>query len=142
MNQNSTLGDIRKAVRDTLSQHGLNCYDTMEDVVVGSPAALVAEPHLGDFEGAFGLNSDSYEFNLFVLVARKNTREAQHILDEYLTGVGPKSIREFISRNKTLGLPDVNARVQGLVKNTYNGNFKASTTVFVGAVLRLCVTIV
>lgn len=137
-----TLGDIRVAVKHTISQHGVAVFDTIEDILVGSPVAVMVEPHLTDYEGAMNMGTDHYAFNLYVLVARKNTREAQHILDDYLSGRGPKSIREFIFRNSDLGLNhQVDAIVEGLVKNTYNGNFKVSTTSFVGAVLRLCVTV-
>lgn len=137
-----TMGDIRVAVKETISQHGMVAFDTMEDVIVGAPVACMVEPFLTDYEGAMHMGTDQYEFNLYVLIAKKNTREAQHTLDDYLSGRGPKSIREFVFRNSDLGLNgQVDAIVGGLVKNTYNGNFKVSTTSFVGAVLRLCVTV-
>lgn len=137
-----SLGDIRVAVKNTISQAGLATFDTIEDVAIGLPAACMIEPYVSDYEGAMRMGTDSYAFNLYVLVARKNTREAQHTLDDYLSGRGPKSIREFVFRNSDLGLQGrVDAIVEGLVKNTYNGNFKVSTTSFVGAVLRLCVTV-
>lgn len=136
----STIEEIRNAIKTTLSQAGLNVYETAVDVA-NSPAVVV-EPFLSNYQGAFNMGGDYYEFNLFVLVANKNTREAQHKLDKYLTGRGLNSIREFIFHNSSLGLPDVDANVVGLVKDTYNGNFKASTTSFVGGVLRLCVQII
>lgn len=136
----SDISDIRAAVKATLSTHGLHVYDTMVDVAQ-TPAVLV-EPYLAEYEVAFGMNSDRYEFSLYVLVANKNTAQAQRKLDEFLTGRGPKSIREFIFRNSSLGLDDVDANVTELIKGTYGGNFKVSTTAFVGGVLRLSVQII
>lgn len=136
----SDIGDIRLAVKKTLSRAGLNVYETIEDVV-NSPAVMI-EPHQSDYNGAMGMAADYYEFNLFVLVARKNTREAQHTLDALITGKGPKSIREFVWHNSDLGLGDVDANVTGVLKGTYNGSFAVSTISYVGAVMRLCVTII
>lgn len=119
---------------------GVNAYDTVGDVT--NTPAIVIEPHFANYEVAFNMGGDYYEFNVYVLVSNKITSDAQHKLDQYLTARGPKSIREYIWNNDSLGLPDVDATIQGLVKDTYSGNFKVATTSFVGGVLRLCVQII
>lgn len=136
----SSILEIRAAIKRTVQQAGLNVYASVSDVV-NSPACVI-EPHQADYVVAMGMGGDTYEFNLFVLVANKNAEQAQATLDALVTGKGTRSIREFIFRNSSLGLSDVDCIVQGIVPKTYGGNFQVATTHFVGAVLRLCVTIV
>lgn len=133
----SSLTDIRTAIKRTVGQAGLNVYDTIPDVH-NSPACMV-EPAGIDFTNAMSMGGDVYRFDLFVLVSRTETRAAQQKLDQYITGEGPKSIREHIFRNCTLGLPDVDCMVESM--RGYGGNFDTAGSNFVGAVLRLCVTV-
>lgn len=132
------MTDIRQAIKRTLSQSGLNCYDTVPDVT-NSPAVVV-KPWETDFTGAMRMGGDVYRFNLFVVAARTDTRAAQDKLDQYLTGQGPKSIREYLFLNSSLGLPDVDCIVEKMLG--YDGTFDTAGTNFVGAVLRLTVTVV
>lgn len=135
----SDLEVIRTALAKTISQHRLNTYAAIEDVV-NSPAAVV-EPHAVMFDQAFAMGSDRYEFNVFVMVANKVTREAQRELDGYLSGKGTKSIREFIFKNRTLGGLNVHANVEQVIKNTYNAGYTVGAVKFVGAALRVCVIV-
>lgn len=122
-----------------MSQAGLNVYDAVEDIV-NSPAAVI-EPHEIHYTQAMRMGGDRYDFNVYLLVANKVTREAQRSLDQYVTGKGPKSIREYIFLNSSLGLPDVDACVERVVRNTYGANYTVGTTKFVGAALRVCVIV-
>lgn len=133
----SSLSEIRDALKRTISQSGLNVYETVPDVT-NSPAAVVM-PDTSDFQGAMRMGGDEYNFDIAVVVANVNTRDAQDKLDAYVTGQGPKSIREYLFHNSDLGLPDVDCAVKGF--RGYGGNFKTATTDFVGAVLRVCVTV-
>lgn len=133
----SSLSDIRDALKRTISQSGLNVYETVADVT-NSPAAVIM-PDTSNFQSAMAMGGDEYNFDIAIVVANVNTRDAQRRLDQYVTGQGPKSIREHLFRNDDLGLPDVDCAVKGF--RGYGGNFKAATTDFVGAVLRVCVTV-
>lgn len=135
----SSLSQIRDAIKATVSQTGLNVYDTVPDVQ--NVPAVVVLPFQTNYATAMAMGGDKYEFNLAVMVQRGDSREAQERLDEYVTGKGPKSIREFIFRNCTLGLPDVDAVVEGIPKDGYGGTFDTAGFNYVGALLRLCVTV-
>jgi hypothetical protein len=131
------MSQIRDAIKSTVSQVGLNVYDTVPDVS-NSPAVVVLPVEI-DFTKAMARGGDTYKFDLAVLVARTESRAAQEKLDQYITGAGPKSIREFLFHNSSLGLPDVDCIVEKM--RGYGGTFDTATTNFVGALLRLCVTV-
>lgn len=133
----SSLSQIRTAIKATISQAGLNVYDHEVDVQ-NSPACVV-KPADALFSGAMRMGGDTYRFDLFVVVARTDTRLAQEKIDQYVTGQGPKSIREYLFHNSSLGLPDVDSMVEKM--SGYGGTFDTAGTNFVGAVLRLCVTV-
>lgn len=133
----SSLTDIRAALKATITQAGLNVYDTVQDVV-NTPAAVI-EPFDADFVVAMARGGDTYRFNLMVLQANTNTSNAQKILDPYLTGQGPKSIREFVFENCTLGLDDVDAVVVSM--KGYNGSPDVAGIQMIGAILRINVTV-
>lgn len=135
----SSLAEIRDAIAATIQQQGLNVYDTVPDVQ-NVPACVVI-PVEADYTVAMAMGGDKYVFNLAIMVQRSETRQAQEALDEYVTGKGPKSIREFIFRNCTLGLDDVDAVVEGIPKGGYGGTFDTAGLNYVGALLRLSVTV-
>ena len=132
----SSLQDILEAIKRTVSQTGLNVYDHQSDVT-NSPACVIM-PHSISFTGAMAMGGDDYDFDLAIVVANVNTKEAQRKLNQYITGKGPKSLREHLFRNGSLGLPDVDCVIKGM--RGYGGRFETATTNYVGAVLKLCVT--
>jgi hypothetical protein len=132
----SSLTEIRDALKQTISQVGLNVYETVADVT-NSPAAVIS-PSDSDYQRAMSMGGDEYYLDLFVSVAAHNIRDAQRQLDEFVTGQGPKSLREFIFRNRNLGLSDVDASVKGF--RSY-GPYKTAMTNSVGAVLKVCVVV-
>lgn len=133
----SSLQDILEAVKRTIGQAGLNVYDHQSDVT-NTPACVILPADI-DFTGAMSMGGDTYNFDLAVLVANVNTRDAQRKLNAYVTGKGEKSIREHLFRNGNLGLDDVDCVVKGV--RGYGGNFETATVNYVGAVLKLCVTV-
>jgi hypothetical protein len=133
----SSLTEIRDALKRTIGQSGLHVYETVPDVS-NTPAAVIL-PDISNYGNAFGMGSDEYEFDIAVLVAAHNIRDAQRQLDAFVTGQGQKSIREYLFRNSDLGLGDVDCHVRGF--KGYGGNFKSSITNSVGAVLRVCVVV-
>jgi hypothetical protein len=133
----SSLSEIRDALKQTISQSGLNVYETVPDVT-NSPAAVIM-PDVADYVNAMAMGGDEYHFDVAVVVAAHNIRDAQRKLDQYVTGKGEKSIREFLFRNSDLGLSDVDCVVKGY--KGYGGTFKTSTVDMVGAVLKVCVVV-
>lgn len=133
----SSLTDIREALKATLSQSGLHLYETVPDVT-NTPAAVIL-PDDADYLGAMRMGGDTYNFDVAVLVASRNIRDAQRKLDRYVTGQGENSLREFLYHNSGLGLPDVDATVKGF--KGYGGNFQQATVDCIGAVLRVCVVV-
>lgn len=133
----SSLTDIRAALKATMSQSGLHVYETVPDVT-NTPAAVIL-PDDGNYGNAMGMGGDEYRFDVAILVAAHNIRDAQKQLDQFVTGQGPKSVREFLFRNSDLGLSDVDCHVKGF--KGYGGSFQTSTATSVGAVLRVCVVV-
>lgn len=133
----SSLSEIRGALKRTIAQSGLHVYETVPDVT-NSPAAVIM-PDVADYQGAMRMGGDEYTFDVAIVVAAHNIRDAQDQLDKFVTGQGEKSIREFLFRNSSLGLDDVDCSVKGF--RGYGGNFKGATTNFVGAVLRVRVVV-
>lgn len=131
------LTAIRAALKATISQNGLNVYDTVQDVV-NTPACVI-EPFTADFAVAMNMSGDTYMFNIMVLVANTDTSNAQKILDPFISGRGEKSIREFIFANCALGLEDVDAVV--LSMKGYNGSPDVAGIKMIGAILRAQVTV-
>ena len=136
----SSLAQIRDAIKSTLAMPGLHVYDTVADVV--NVPAVVVMPYQSDYATAMAMGGDTYWFNLAVMVQRSgDTRDSQEQLDLYITGKGPKSIREHIFHNCDLGLDDVDAVVEGVPKDGYGGTFDTAGFNYVGALLRLRVIV-
>jgi hypothetical protein len=133
----ATLQEIRDAFKTTLGAAigSLSVYDTVPEAV-NNPAAVLI-PDMAAFDKAFGRGTDSYEFDVAVLVSFTEADIAQDSLDDYVTGSGPKSIRQAIFQNRTLGLPDVDAHIEGM--SDYGSSFEMSSVQHVGAKLRLVV---
>lgn len=133
----SSLREIRTALRATISQADLNVYRAVPDVT-NTPAAVVL-PSNADYTGAMGMGGDEYYIDIAILVAALNIADAQDVLDDYVTGQGPKSVREFIYRNSNLGLDDVDCTVVGF--KGYNGSFENAMTQSIGAILKVRVLV-
>jgi hypothetical protein len=136
----SSLTEIRAALGETMAQNGLSIYPTLEDVVQ-TPAAVVM-PSIKNtivFTGSMAMGGDKYSFDVLVLMAATNVENAQRIIDGYITGQGPTSLREFIFRNSGLGLPDVDAMVDSV--QGYNGKPTVAGIQMIGAIVRVYVTV-
>jgi len=135
----SSLEDIVTAVKTVLdvSFAELYVYGHQEDIV-NSPAAVV-QPDNGDFAVAMKMGGDTYRISMYVVVARTDTTTAQYTLNQYVTGKGSKSLREFFFTHYDLGLPDVNVFVEKM--SGYGGHFDIGPTNYVGAKLHLRVNV-
>lgn len=137
----SSLLEIRTALQNTIqtylgSNSGAQVYDSVPGIA--NMPAIVVEPDRADFLGSMGAGTDEWYFNVMVFNARgADERLAQNKLDEFLTGHGPKSIRQAIFQNPTLGLSDCTAQVRGM--RGYGGSTKAAGMGVMGAILTVCV---
>lgn len=124
-------------MKSTVAQAGLQVYDTVADVV-NTPACVIT-PGPIKFSTAMRMGGDEYAMDLMILVAATDIRNAQQILDQYVTGQGPKSIREFIFRNCDLGLDDADA--MPMTVKGYSGSPEVAGIKMIGAVMRVNVTV-
>lgn len=133
----SSLSEIRDAIKATLSGNitGLVCYDTIPDAPQ-VPCVVVA-PVQGDFSGMNG-NCVQWEFDLYVLTARGDSRTGQDKLDALIDG-GAGSIRSAVKANPTLGLSDVNAHMVNVTD--YGGEYRAAHIQHWGAKMSLRVLV-
>ncbi|MEU6674760.1 hypothetical protein [Streptomyces sp. NPDC046925] len=140
----ASLTEIRAALKATLKAAvpDLSVYSEVPSVkqvpaVVPMPAPR-PDGMTCDFNGAFGRGMDEWTLDLFVLVAYGDPALAQKNLDQYVTGKGPKSIRQIIFNAPDLGLADgTDAHAEGI--REYGGSFASAGIQHVGAVVRLTV---
>lgn len=131
------LPALRDAIDSTITAAipALHGYDTIADAV-NLPAFIVI-PESAEFAQAMARGTDTWEFNLYVLVSRAEPELGQDSLDEFVTGAGGSSIRQAVFLNKTLGLGDVDAHISRM--SGYGGSFESSAVEHIGAILRLIV---
>lgn len=136
----SSLLAIRDAIKTTLGAAiaTLTPYDTVP-AEPNLPAVVVvpAPSDTADFVVAMGRGTDTWRFDLIVLVQAGDEDVAQDQLDSYITGAGSTSIREAIWNTRTLGLADCNAHVAAVTG--YNLAFTACSIDHIAASLRLVV---
>jgi hypothetical protein len=95
--------EIRQALAALLSEiPGLNVYPFVPD----APAlpAVVIYPFESDFAVAFNRGTDQWRFRVQVLVSSTSDRSGQELLDELISGAGPRSLRERIYKSPTLSM--------------------------------------
>lgn len=66
------------------------------------PVAVVMPPSI-TFDTAFGRGTDTYEFNVLLIVGRVSDRTAQTTLDAYCDPSGSASVKTAIESDRTLG---------------------------------------
>lgn len=101
-----------------------------------APAVVVA-PFDADFHVAMGRGTDTWNYDLLVLVGRVGDSEAQDTLDGYVTGTGDGSIRKAIFDNRSLGLAKTDAHIAGVSR--YGASWRVGEIDYYGAALRLVV---
>ena len=133
----STLTEIRDAIKTTIETAipALKVYPTIPDSV--TLPAVVVMPDEVDFSVAMGRGTDTYEFDLIVLVSTGDMDVAQRQLDGFVTGAGSSSVRQAIFKARTLGLADVDAHVSAMTG--YDLSSSVSSMDHVAAMLRLVV---
>lgn len=131
------LAEIRAAVKTTLEAaiSGLKVYPAIE--AVSTTPAVVVIPIETDFVVAMGRGTDTYAFELLVLVPSGDLVVAQSKLDPFITGAGSSSIRQAVFSAPTLGLTNTNAHVTAMTG--YGSQYESAGLAHVGATLHLTV---
>lgn len=134
----ASLKAIRLAVKSTLETHlpELIGYRTVPEAAQ-VPSFVVEPVPPADFLVAMGRGTDTWNFDIHVLVSSADAGLGQDELDDYVTGAGPKSIRQVVFNNRTLGLANTDAHVAQLI--AYGGQFESAGIPHIGATLRLAV---
>lgn len=135
----ATLGEIRAGVKTVLtaSIDNLTVYSDVPDVAQLPAVVVMPARETADFNGAMARGLDTYRFDLYILVARSEASAAQQALDQYISGSGPRSIRQVIYETDDLGLSDTVAHVEGA--REYGGRFQTARIDHVGATVQLTV---
>lgn len=135
-----TLTEIRKAIDNTV-QHaipGLRGFNDVADVVQVPAMVVMPARETADFNRTMGRGMDVWRFDLYLLVPRSESSVAQAALDQYVSGAGPRSVREVFWKDPTMGLgDDTDAHVEGI--REYGGKFQTARIDHVGAIVRLTV---
>lgn len=133
----ASLAAIRTGVKTTLEAAitGLRVYDKISGAT--QVPAVVVDPAAANFDVAMARGTDTWDFDLHVIVSDAEETLGQIALDDYVTGAGARSIRSVIFANKTLGLTKADAHISGLL--AYGVRFEQAPIQHVGATLRLVV---
>ena len=135
----ASLADIRQGIASTIESNisGLSAYPNVPESV-NLPAVLVV-PRSADLAMAFGRGLDTWQFDLILLVSRRDDGLAQDDLDPMATGAGISSIRQAIFTNSLIGLTDGTAAfVTGM--SQYGATYDIGGVSHVGATLTCRVT--
>ena len=131
----ASLTAIRTGLKSTVTAAvpSLFGYDVVPEVT--NLPAIVVMPTAVDFEGAMGRGLHVYEFDLIVLVSRRDDLLAQKELDTFVTGAGATSIYQAIWNAKDLGLTKTTAQMYAMER--YSASFDVGDIDNIGAVLKV-----
>lgn len=134
----ASLKQIRAGIATTLATNlsGIAVYKRVpENPVLPCVVVRPALDETADFDVAFGRGTDTWRFDLIVLVGGGDGDIGQDDLDDYVTGDGAKSIREVVHNNRGLGLSNTDAHIAGL--SAYGLTYEVVGHDHLGARLRL-----
>jgi hypothetical protein len=129
----STLNAICTGLATTIRNYvetPIYAYDHMADVV--NYPAIVCEPvqpaisyagsfaahqSTSEFGGSFGPGTDMWHVGCYVLMpADGSAQPQQNLLNQFLTGCGPNSVRQILHEHGDIGLADTTAVAIGVSK--------------------------
>lgn len=133
----ATLAAIRTAIKTTITATlaNVNVYPKVPEDP--QPPCICVVPVDADFNVAMGRGTDTWNFDLHVMVPFGEGISAQDSLDPLVDGSGTKSIRQIIFNARTLGLANTNAHISHM--SDYGGRMESVGVPHVGATLRLVV---
>jgi len=135
-----TLNEIRKKLAKVIEDGtDATVYAYPRITNKGELPAVMIEPVVADFMETMNRGSDEWFFTVYVLVKMSGDEDAaQDELDEFVTGVGPNSIRQIVWDNREL-FKGVTAFVYGMTD--YGGSFKWGEAQHIGAKLKARVVV-
>ncbi len=129
-----TFAEIRAAIAKTIAD-GLTVeifeYAKVPDV--NQVPALIVKPLSAQYLVNFGTDA-TYEFDLYVLVARQEAEVSQDLLDQFVDLAGENSIPAIIRANPTLGLDGLDVSITKMVG--YGGAFENAKVPHMGAIFK------
>jgi hypothetical protein len=134
----SELRDSIIAVLDEAlpEEQGVSLYAKVADRA--NLPAIVVQPGPAEFPVEMGRATDTWNFDLNVMVNLGDTELAQGQLDQFVSGGGALSIRQIFMRNRQLGRTDVTvAYVAGM--SDYGANFTMAGVENLGCKLQVIV---
>lgn len=131
----ATIEEMRLALVSTVraANPEMNAYAVVSDAIQ-VPAFIVGTPK-ADFAVTMNRGADEWEFELYVLVGVPELGIAQSNLDVYVSGSGPKSLREIIWNDPTLGGVVDDSIV--MTMDSYGGRYSVANIPHVGACLKI-----
>lgn len=132
----SSLAKIRASLAKTIEanvQDEIHVYQNVPDNL--QYPAVVIRPDSCDFTGAMARGNDTWKFDLYLVMSRADTENAQEVLDDFATSGGLNSIRAAIEDNHDLGLDDCVAFVRAL--KGYGGEFETARVRHIGAIFKV-----
>lgn len=134
-----TLTEIRAAIDNTVQSRipGLRGFNEVTDVTQLPAMVVMPARDTADFNGAMGRGMDTWRFDLYLLVQRGEASVAQAALDQYVSGSGPRSLRQCFYENADLGIGVDDSHCEGV--REYGGKFQTARIDHVGAIVRLTV---
>ena len=133
----ASLEAIRTGLKTTI-EAAIAGFQVHEKVVAKPvPPCLIVLPADADFAVAMAKGTDTWNFDLIVLVPTADLIVGQTLLDPYVTGAGPSSIRSTIFAARTLGLTGTDAWIAAMTE--YGGTYEYGGNSHIGATLRLVV---
>lgn len=140
----ASLFEIRTAIREAINAQieGMIVYDHPDEIMEVPCIVVELSPKdTADFKGAMGRGLDTWNFDLCVLVSTAgDTGIAHQELSEYISGAGPKSIREIFFELPSLCDDGTDGFVDGI--RDYGGKFQQASErniAHLGAIVRLVV---
>lgn len=145
----STLNAICLGIAKTIQNYAdqqVYAYEYMAQVT--SFPAVVCEPvqpqisyagqfaahqTASDFDGSFGVGMDMWYIGCYVLVSGGTTKSQQNLLNQFLTGCGPNSVRQILHEHGDIGLEDTTAVPVGV--SHYGGSYAPNAIAAVGALV-------
>lgn len=134
----ASLAQIRTGLKTTIEAAVTGMFGYNQVPEVANLPAFVVVPRETDFVVAMGRGVDTYEFDVIVMVSRRDDGLAQTDLDAYITGAGASSLRQAIFNAPTLGLAGTHAHVYRM--ESYGATWEVAEINHVGAALKVRVT--
>lgn len=134
----ASFAELRQAIKTILAGalEDVHLYDQVPETA--NLPAIVVQPADATFPFTAARAEDEWQFDLVVMTSFGDAGLAQDQLDVFLSGSGPKSIRQIFMLNKQLGRDDVLAAyVAGM--SDYGANFTMAAVENIGCKLRVVV---